>query len=136
MTALQRFHLLSDSCVVLFHGKKLKYAFLAEIFFAYIVLFRHFWWKRNDVSWKHTHSKKMNQEYFPATATWAYQYTLSKYLWRHKMMSIFFFAINCKHNLWRQRAQTMLIAIRRRFVFTDITKIWGYITITSFFMCK
>ena len=26
-----------------------------------------FWWKRNDASWRHTHSKKMNQEYFPAT---------------------------------------------------------------------
>ena len=95
-----------------------------------------FGWMRNDLAWRHTHSKKMNQEYFPATATWAYQYTLSKYLWRHKMMSIFFFAINCKHNLWRQRAQTTLKAIRRWFVYTDITKVGGYITITSFFSCK
>ena len=51
---------------------------------------------------------------------------------RHKMMSIFSFAINCKHNLWRQRAQTMLKAIRRWFIYTDITEIGGFITITFF----
>ena len=42
---------------------------------------------------------------------------------RHKMMSIFSFAINYEHNLWRQRAQTMLKAIRRWFIYTNITKI-------------
>jgi len=55
----------------------------------------------------------MNQEYFPATEAQAYQYAFSKYLWRQMMMSIFFFAINCKHNLWRKSAQEMLKAIGR-----------------------